>query len=150
MIDYEKVVHGLIDPLVEHRDSIMIRELPGSNEKDVSLLIVAEDDDTARLIGKRGVVANALREAVGIAGKADNSNPAAQTNLSILCSVSGFVNDFNKFFCTVFEIGKGASGHTSGTVKNQNNVCWIADDVRLCCQRQFHLKGVPAVNMVCA
>ena len=66
MIDYEKVVHGLIDPLVEHRDSIMIRELPGSNEKDVSLLIVAEDDDTARLIGKRGVVANALREAVGI------------------------------------------------------------------------------------
>lgn len=52
MIDYEKVVHGLIDPLVEHRDSIMIRELPGSNEKDVSLLIVAEDDDTARLIGK--------------------------------------------------------------------------------------------------
>ena len=74
MIDYEKVVHGLIDPLVEHRDSIMIRELPGSNEKDVSLLIVTEDDDTARLIGKRGVVANALREAVGIAGKADNSN----------------------------------------------------------------------------
>ncbi len=74
MIDYEKVVHGLIDPLVEHRDSIMIRELPSSDEKDVSLLIVAEDDDTARLIGKKGIVANALREAIGIAGKADNSN----------------------------------------------------------------------------
>ncbi len=74
MIDYEKVVHGLIDPLVEHRDSIMIRVMPDSTEKDVSLLIVAEDDDTARLIGKKGIVANALREAIGIAGKADNSN----------------------------------------------------------------------------
>ena len=64
-------------------------------------------------------------------GKADNSNPAAQTNLSILCSVSGFVNDFNEFLCSVFQVGKGASGHASGTVKNQNNVCWIVYDVWL-------------------
>ncbi|MCH3909817.1 MAG: KH domain-containing protein [Bacilli bacterium] len=74
MIDYEKVIHGLIDSLVEKPDSIMIRELPGGTEKDVTILIVAEDDDTARLIGKKGIVANALREAIGIAGKADNSN----------------------------------------------------------------------------
>ncbi|MFA6619572.1 MAG: KH domain-containing protein [Bacilli bacterium] len=74
MIDYEKVIHGLIDPLVEKPDSIMIRELPGSTDKDVTVLIVAEDDDTARLIGKKGVVANALREAIDVAGKADNSN----------------------------------------------------------------------------
>lgn len=74
MIDYEKVIHGLIDPLVEKPESIMIRELPGGDERDVTVLIVAEDDDTARLIGKRGSVANALREAIGIASKADNSN----------------------------------------------------------------------------
>lgn len=74
MVDFEKAVHGLIDPLVEHPESIMIRELPGSTARDVTLLIVAEDKDTARLIGKRGSVANALREAIGIAGKADNSN----------------------------------------------------------------------------
>jgi predicted RNA-binding protein YlqC (UPF0109 family) len=69
MIDYEKVIHGLIDPLVEKPDSIMIRELPGGTDKDVTVLIVAEDDDTARLIGKKGAVANALREAIGVAGK---------------------------------------------------------------------------------
>ncbi len=74
MIDYEKTIHALIDPLVEHPESIMIREMPGSTERDVTLLIVSEDDDTARLIGKRGAVANALREAVGVIGKADNSN----------------------------------------------------------------------------
>lgn len=74
MIDYEKTIHALIDPLVEHPESIMIREMPGSTDRDVTLLIVSEDDDTARLIGKRGAVANALREAVGVIGKADNSN----------------------------------------------------------------------------
>lgn len=74
MIDYEKAVHGLIDPLIEHPESVIIRELPGSSSRDVTLLIVTEDKDTARLIGKHGSVANALREAIGIAGKADNSN----------------------------------------------------------------------------
>ncbi len=73
-MDYEKVIHGLVDPLIEHPESIMVRELPGSTEKDVALLIVAEDDDTARLIGKHGAIANALREVIGVAGKADNSN----------------------------------------------------------------------------
>lgn len=74
MVDYEKTIHGLIDPLVEHPETIMIREVPGRTERDVTILIVAEDDDTARLIGKRGSVANALREAISIVGKVDNSN----------------------------------------------------------------------------
>ena len=74
MRDYEALLHPLIDPLIEKPDSIIIRELPGSTERDVTVLIVAEDDDTARLIGKRGAVANALREAVAIIGKADDTN----------------------------------------------------------------------------
>lgn len=72
--DYEALLHPIIDPLVEKKESIMIRALPGGNEKDVTVLIVAEDDDCARLIGKKGTVANALREVVSIAGKADDSN----------------------------------------------------------------------------
>lgn len=74
MIDFEKVIHGLIDPLVEHPESVMVRELPSRGDRDIGILIVAEDDDTARLIGRKGSVAQALREAVGIASKADNSN----------------------------------------------------------------------------
>ena len=72
--DFEALLHPIIDPLVEKPESIMIRVLPGSNNRDATVLIVAEDDDTARLIGKRGAVANALREVIGIAGKADDSN----------------------------------------------------------------------------
>ncbi len=72
--DFEALLHPIIDPLVEKPESIMIRTLPGENNRDVTVLIVAEDDDTARLIGKHGAVANALREVIGIAGKADDSN----------------------------------------------------------------------------
>ena len=67
MRDYEALLHPLIDPLVEKPESIMIRELPGSSSRDVSILIVSEDDDTARLIGRKGAV-------IGIASKAEDSN----------------------------------------------------------------------------
>ena len=72
--DFAALLHPIIDPLVENPDSIMIRELPGGTDRDVTVLIVAEDADTARLIGKHGAVANALREVVGIASKADDTN----------------------------------------------------------------------------
>ena len=74
MIDYEKAIHALIDPLVEDPESIIIRELPSHSNRDVTILICASDADTARLIGRRGDVANALREAIGIAPKAENEN----------------------------------------------------------------------------
>ncbi|MCF0113165.1 MAG: KH domain-containing protein [Bacilli bacterium] len=72
--DYEAILHPVIDPLVHNPDAIIIRELPGSTKRDVTILIAADDDDTARLIGKRGAVANALREVIGIASKADDTN----------------------------------------------------------------------------
>lgn len=74
MIDYEKVIHGLIDPLIEHPETVMIKEVEGRSSRDITLIIIAENDDTARLIGRKGSVANALREAVSIASKADDSN----------------------------------------------------------------------------
>lgn len=72
--DYAAILHPVIDPLVENPGSIMIRELPGSTKRDVTIVIVAEDEDTARLIGKRGAVANAIREVMSIATRADDSN----------------------------------------------------------------------------
>ena len=72
--DYAALLHPIIDPLVENPDSIIIRELPGGNDRHVTVLVVAEDADTARLIGKHGAVANALREVIGIATKSDDTN----------------------------------------------------------------------------
>ena len=70
-MDYEKVIHALVDSIVEHPDSILIRELPSNSDKDVTLLIVTEQDDTARLIGKHGIIANSLREMMSVVGKTE-------------------------------------------------------------------------------
>lgn len=71
-MDYENIVHTLIDDIVEDPKSILIRVSEGTTPKDVLIIIAAEKEDTARLIGHKGIIANALREVVGIAGKSEN------------------------------------------------------------------------------
>lgn len=73
-MDYEKIIHSIVDPFLINPEAVMVRELPSDNEKVINLLICAENEDTARLIGKKGTVANALREVVAIAAKADNKH----------------------------------------------------------------------------
>ena len=72
--DYAAILHPIIDPLIEKPDSVIVRVLPSNSRRDVTILIVAEPEDTARLIGRRGTVANALREVVGVASKIDGTN----------------------------------------------------------------------------
>lgn len=71
MMDYEKIIHSLIDPIIEEPDSVLIR-LNEDSDKDLSILIAAEKDDTARLIGRRGIIANSIREIISVAGKSEN------------------------------------------------------------------------------
>ncbi len=71
-MDYEKIIHTIVDPFLIKPEALMVREIPGNSDKDVTLLIVAENEDTARLIGKKGSVATALREVVSVAGKSEN------------------------------------------------------------------------------
>ena len=73
-MDYEKIIHTIVDPFLINPDALMVRELTSDSEKDVTLLIVAENEDTARLIGKKGMVANALRELVSVVGKSENKH----------------------------------------------------------------------------
>ncbi|MCI6357869.1 MAG: KH domain-containing protein [Erysipelotrichaceae bacterium] len=71
-MDYEKIIHAFVDPFIENPDSLMIREMPSESEKEIIILVVANQNDTARLIGRKGVVADALREVISIAGKLEN------------------------------------------------------------------------------
>ena len=73
-MDYEKIVHALIDDIVSDPKSILIRVSEGNTPKDVLLLIAAEKEDTARLIGHKGIIANSLREVAGVAGKSENKH----------------------------------------------------------------------------
>ena len=71
-MDYSNIIHTICDPFLHIPDSLIVREAPTSDEKSVTLLIYAEAEDTARLIGKKGAVANALRELISVAGKSEN------------------------------------------------------------------------------
>lgn len=71
-MDYVAIIHAFVDDFVDNKDAILIRELPNENPRDLTLLIVAEPEDTSRLIGRRGIIADALREVLSIAGKIDN------------------------------------------------------------------------------
>ena len=71
-MDYEKIIHTLIDDIVDDPKSVLIRVSEGTSPKDVLIIIAAEKEDTARLIGHKGIIANALREVVGVAGKSEN------------------------------------------------------------------------------
>lgn len=73
-MNFETVIHSLIDPIIDSPESVLIRVTEGSTPKDVNILIVAEKEDTSRLIGRKGTIANALRELVGVAGKVENKH----------------------------------------------------------------------------
>ena len=71
-MDYQTLIHTIIDPFVEKPEALLIRELPQEKENELTFLICTENNDIARLIGKKGCVANAIRNVVGIAGKLEN------------------------------------------------------------------------------
>ena len=73
-MEYEKIIHTIVDPFLINPEALMVRELPSDNPKDVRLLVCAESEDTARLIGKKGMVASALREIISVAGKNESKH----------------------------------------------------------------------------
>ena len=73
-MDYEKLIHALIDDIVDDPKSVLIRVSEGNTPKDVLIIVASEKNDTARLIGHKGIIANSLREVVGFAGKSENKH----------------------------------------------------------------------------
>lgn len=71
-MDYEKLIRTLIDPIVEEPKSVLVRVVEDEDGKDVNILVAAEKEDTARLIGKHGIIANSLREILTVAGRSEN------------------------------------------------------------------------------
>ena len=72
-MDYEKIVHALVDDIVDEPKSLFIR-VDEDGDKDILITIAGEKGDTARLIGHKGIIANALREIVNIAGKSEDKH----------------------------------------------------------------------------
>ena len=72
-MDYEKIVKTIIDPIIEDPSSVLLRV--NEEEKDVLIIIAAEKDDTARLIGRKGLIANAISSSNPLMMKEKRINP---------------------------------------------------------------------------
>ena len=66
-MDAIKILYDLVEPVVQNKDALSVKELPSLNENETILVIYADSNDVGRLIGKKGTMANAIRQTMGIA-----------------------------------------------------------------------------------
>ena len=72
MTNLEQVLFDLVTPMVEEKDQLEVPEGEDSNEKDVVLVVKATNEDIARLIGRKGSMASALRQVMSVASHREN------------------------------------------------------------------------------
>ncbi len=72
MNNLEQVLYDLVKPMVDHPDVLTVKEVPGSSDREIVLQVSAEDEDIARLIGRKGSMATALRQVMSVASHKEN------------------------------------------------------------------------------
>ena len=72
MARFDEVLLDLVKPMVEDKDSLEVRQMPSNNEKEIVLYVYAKNDDIARLIGRKGSMASALRQVMSVASHSNN------------------------------------------------------------------------------
>lgn len=72
MAELNKVLLNLVKPMVEDKESLDVRLMPSLDDKEVLLHVYAKNDDIARLIGRKGSMASALRQVMSVASHSNN------------------------------------------------------------------------------
>ena len=68
-MNYEQIILDIVSPLVNHKDRLRVILLEQENLHDSTYMIYCDETDVARLIGKKGIVAEAIREVVNVSAK---------------------------------------------------------------------------------
>ena len=69
MIDYETVLQNLVSPIADDAGSVTVKRMESLNDEEIVLYVYAKSDDIARLIGRKGQMARAIRDTLAIAGR---------------------------------------------------------------------------------
>ena len=70
----------IVKELVKDKDSFSVKEFPSENENEITIQIMESEDETGRVIGKQGKIANALRVVVQ-ASSYTNENKRVNINI---------------------------------------------------------------------
>lgn len=71
-MDYIKALQDICIDLVSNKDKLEVRQMPSLEEDTIVLYVYADTEDIAKLIGKKGMVANSIRQLMGVAGRLNN------------------------------------------------------------------------------
>ena len=69
MNELERTLYDLVVPIVEHPDAVSVKTMPSLNNNEIVLYVVANNEDVARLIGRQGSMASALRQMMLVASR---------------------------------------------------------------------------------
>ena len=69
MVDYETVVMNLVRPIVEDKESLSVKIMESLDEHEILVYVYANNDDVARLIGRKGSMASAIRHMMSVASR---------------------------------------------------------------------------------
>lgn len=72
MLSLEKALTDLIMPLVDDKNSLSVKQMSSLDDGEILLHVYAKSDDVARLIGKQGSMATAIRNMMSVASRLEN------------------------------------------------------------------------------
>ena len=65
-MDYVKALQDICFELVNDRDKLEVREMPSLDDNAIVLYVYASHDDISKLIGRKGVMANSIRQLMSV------------------------------------------------------------------------------------
>lgn len=69
----EELVRQIVEPMISNKAALMIKTVAAPDEKEpMEVIVIADKTDIARLIGKGGSVANAIRKVISIKSRLDD------------------------------------------------------------------------------
>lgn len=69
MVNLELILLNLVKPLVDDPNSVSVKIMESLNDKEILLHVYANADDLSRLIGRKGIIANSLRQMMLVPAK---------------------------------------------------------------------------------
>ena len=68
----EQLVREIVEPMISNKKAWMVKLVPAVEGSTAEVIVITDKADTARLIGKGGSVANAIRKVASVKARLSN------------------------------------------------------------------------------
>ena len=70
----EQLVREIVEPMISNKKALMVKLVPAVEGSTAEVIVITDKADTARLIGKGGSVANAIRKVASVKARLNNDH----------------------------------------------------------------------------